>query len=168
MWSSCRAPILPNWRSELSSKLTSSKPNASSSHAKCCLIASIRKVNQPRPLFLAGPSSAKRIGPIEARQRNGAAGARALKDPFDDALVLQAFFACRVGLPIVDHAVSHVIDLVGELIGLADHGQRRLVWFGEHFQAVIREGWVHPERAALGHHPIRLRFVGIEAAHAIG
>jgi WD40-like Beta Propeller Repeat len=86
--------------------------------------------------------SARRRAPecihfVDLRKFHDFAAPDAFKNRFDNPLVLQAFFAPRIRFAIVHHAICHVIELVGELVGLANLWQRRFVRLGEHFQTTI-------------------------------
>ena len=76
--------------------------------------------SEPDLVLLAGRLSAERVDPVDLRQFHDFAPLRAFKNGFDDPLVLQAFFARRIWFAIVHHAICHVIQLVGELVGLAN------------------------------------------------
>src|SRR4051794_18990116 len=100
-------------------------------------------------VFSAWRRTAKSIEPIDFRQLHRATAADAFRDRFDDAHVLQTFFAGRVGLLVVPHAVGHVVELVCELIALRNLDEVRVLRLREHAEPMIRKRWIHPERAVV-------------------
>src|SRR5256885_12074200 len=100
--------------------------------------------NRSRDLFrlvvnnlLTWRHSAKGVDLVDLRKFNGPFAFDALEESFDDALILQTFFARSVGLVIVRYAIGHVIELVCELVRVHNWWEGRLVRSLKHLQPAI-------------------------------